>query len=111
MRPALPLAVLLALPLPAGAASYDCTLPTLTPNEQAICQTRDLNDMDVEMATMFRLLSGLFGMGMRGAMQDDQRAWLQTRMACGPDTACIRHAYRQRIDALQAIYDGIDRPI
>ncbi|WP_417626876.1 lysozyme inhibitor LprI family protein [Pararhodobacter aggregans] len=111
MRPALLLAVLLALPEPASAASYDCTLPTLTPNERAICQTRDLNDMDVEMATMFRLLSGLFGMGMRGAMQDDQRVWLQTRMACGPDAACIRHAYRQRIDALQAIYDGIDRPI
>ncbi|MCA0203233.1 MAG: hypothetical protein LCH92_02740 [Proteobacteria bacterium] len=111
MRPALSVALLLALPLPAGAASYDCTLPTLSPNERVICQTRDLNDMDVEMATMFRLLSGLFGMGMRGAMQDAQHEWLQGRMACGTDIPCIRNAYRQRIDALQAIYDGIDRPI
>jgi Uncharacterized protein conserved in bacteria, putative lipoprotein len=111
MRPALLLSLVLALPLPAQAASYNCDLATLTPNERVICQTRDLNDMDVEMATMFRLLSGLFGMGTRGAMRDDQHAWLQGRMACGTHTACIRNAYRQRINELQAIYDRIDRPI
>ncbi len=113
MRPAPILALILALTLPATApaASFDCTLSTLTPDEQVICRYRDLNDMDVEMATMFRMLTGLFGMGMRGAIQDDQSAWLETRRTCGADDACLRRAYRSRIDALQAIYDGIDRPI
>ena len=115
MRPAPILAPILALalmlPAAAQAASYNCDLTTLAPDEQVICHYRDLNDMDVEMATMYRMLTGLFGMGMRGAIQDDQHAWLQGRMTCGADAACIRYAYRRRIAELQAIYDGIDRPI
>ncbi|WP_127104315.1 lysozyme inhibitor LprI family protein [Pararhodobacter zhoushanensis] len=113
MRSFLSALTCLALLLPGAvqAASFDCTLTTLTPNEQVICQNRDLNDLDVEMATMYRLLSGLFAMGMRGAMHDDQSAWLHERMACGANAACIRDAYTRRIRALQAVYDGIDRPI
>ena len=111
MRPALFLVLALGLPTAAPSASYNCDLATLSPNERTICAYRDLNDMDVEMATMYRLLTGLFGMGTRGMMQDDQHAWLQQRMACGTDTGCIRQSYRQRIGELQAIYDRIDRPI
>ena len=105
------LSLCLLAPVATQAASYDCTLKSLTPNEQTICQNRDLNDLDVEMATTYRLLSGLFAMGTRGAMQDDQSAWLQDRMACGTNVTCIGDAYRLRLRQLQAIYDGIDRPI
>ncbi|HPD93929.1 MAG: hypothetical protein H6900_15595 [Rhodobacter sp.] len=112
MRPAPVFALILALaPAAAGAASFDCTLPTLTPNELAICNNRDLNDADVQMVTTLHLLSGLFGMGRRGAMMDDQRAWLQGRMACGADVACIRESYARRLQELQAVYDSIDRPL
>lgn len=110
MRHLLALALLLS-PLPATAASFDCELPTLNPNERAICDNRDLNDADVRMATMLHFLTGLFGMGTRGNIQDDQAVWLQERMACEADLACIRDAYARRINALQAIYDGIDRPL
>lgn len=111
MRLAPILALALMLPASAEAASFNCDLTNLAPDEQVICHYRDINDMDVEMATMYRMLTGLFAMGMRGVMQDDQHAWLQGRMACGADADCIRNAYRQRIDALQATYDSIDRPI
>ena len=111
MRAAFPFILTLLVPVAGHAASFNCDLTTLTPNEQVICQNRDLNDLDVEMATMYRLLSGLFGMGMRGAMHDDQSAWLHTRMACGADAGCIRGAYNRRLEELRAIYDGIDRPI
>ena len=103
------LAALVATPL--HAASYDCSLPHLAPDERMICDDRVLNDLDVEMAVMFRMLTGLFGMGMRGSMQDDQRDWLSQRQSCGADRDCLEQAYRNRIGALQAIYDGIDRPI
>ena len=112
MRLALCLSVVIALsPLTAAAASFDCTLPSLTPNELAICNNRDLNDADVQMVTTLNLLTGLFGMGRRGAIMDDQRAWLQSRMACGADVACIRESYARRLQDLQAVYDSIDRPL
>ena len=115
-HPALP-AAMIALcatgmaPAPSGAASFDCTQAGLAADEQAICDNRTLNDLDVEMATMYRLLRGLFMMGRRGAMADDQQAWLSARQACGADIACLDAAYRTRIEALQALYDSIDRPI
>lgn len=96
---------------PAAAASYDCTLPSLAPDERAICDTRDLNDADVRMTTMLEMLSGLFMMGRRGEMMDDQRDWLHARMACGADIACLRASYARRIAELQALYDTIDRPL
>ncbi|WP_283176038.1 hypothetical protein [Gemmobacter sp. 24YEA27] len=111
MRRALSLAILLSLPLPVAAASFDCTLARLSPNERAICDNRDLNDADVEMATLLKFLTGLFAMGYRGEILDDQAAWLQERMGCEADLACIRAAYARRIGTLQAIYDGIDRPL
>jgi len=105
------IAVALMVPTVGAAASYDCSLPTLTPNERMICNTRDLNDADVRMVTMLDFLTGLFGMGTRGAIMDDQAVWLHQRMACGANAPCIRAAYDRRIQALQALYDAIDRPL
>ena len=52
--------------MPATAASFDCELPTLNPNERAICDNRDLTDADVRMATMLHFLTGLFGVNLAG---------------------------------------------
>ncbi|AJE48269.1 lysozyme inhibitor LprI family protein [Celeribacter indicus] len=110
------LCLVLALPgtalAPAAmAASFDCDLPDLAPDEQVICDTRELNDADVRMVTTFDFLTGLFAMGMRGSIQDSQIAWLKQRQACGADAACIRDAYDRRQKALEEIYQGIDRPL
>ncbi|AJY47388.1 lysozyme inhibitor LprI family protein [Martelella endophytica] len=96
---------------PAAAASFDCNASGLTPNEKTICDNRALNDDDVKMATMYTMLKGLFAMGVSGNMGDDQKAWLQTREACGTDVSCIGKAYDTRIEQLQKLYDGIDKPL
>lgn len=106
----IPLLALLAAP-PAAAASFDCTRPGLTADEAAICRNRSLNDADVRMATTLHFLGGLFAMGRRGAMMDDQVRWLHQRRSCKANVACLRRAYDQRQRALQALYDSIDRPL
>ncbi|MFN3719083.1 MAG: lysozyme inhibitor LprI family protein [Rhizobium rhizophilum] len=106
---------LLAAPLLAGAqtahaASFDCTKPDLAADEQAICQTPALNDMDVKMVTTFDLLSGLLAMGARGSLQDQQIAWLTKRGECGADLDCLTAAYVGRMADLAKVYDGLQRP-
>ncbi|SVK52780.1 putative secreted protein [Acinetobacter baumannii] len=92
----------LAAPLAAQAASFDCAKAAGS-DERAICADRTLNDLDVQMATQYQFLRGLFAMGARGAMQDSQR--------CGGDTACLLKSYRTRIAELDDIYRRIDKPL
>ncbi len=94
----------------AQAASFDCGRAK-QPTEIAICSDRSLNDLDVEMATTYRLLRGLFAMGNRGAMQDEQVAWLQDRNACGSDKDCIQSQYQKRLSQLKERYDHIEKPL
>ncbi|QXI26483.1 lysozyme inhibitor LprI family protein [Pseudomonas vanderleydeniana] len=104
---------LAALPLfchGAQAASFDCGRAK-QPTEIAICGDRQLNDLDVEMATTYRLLRGLFAMGNRGAMQDEQLTWLAERNACGSDNACIERQYQKRLGQLKQRYDRIEKPL
>ncbi|AML58953.1 lysozyme inhibitor LprI family protein [Serratia rubidaea] len=94
----------------AQAASFDCR-QAVAKDEQAICASRSLSDKDVEMATKYQFLRGLFAMGFRGEMQDQQSRWLATRKQCGGDVDCLSNSYRQRIGELDAIYNKIDRPL
>ncbi|HFZ8995948.1 TPA: lysozyme inhibitor LprI family protein [Citrobacter freundii] len=96
--------------LPASAASFDCQ-KAKTADEKAICAHLALNDKDVEMNTKYQFLKGLFAMGRRGALQDDQRSWLKQRQQCKADVACLTKAYDERLQQLDAIYDTIDKPL
>ena len=96
---------------PASAASFECEKPDLAADEKAICDNRMLNDADVRMVTTFDLLSGLLAMGARGAMQDDQTAWLKRRQACGENVACIQSAYDERMRQLDEAYKNLNRPL
>lgn len=109
---ALGLAVMVCatLPSPAAAASFDCEKPDLAADEKAICDNRGLNDADVKMVTTFDLLSGLFAMGNRGVMQDEQITWLKKRQACDADVACLKAAYDERLKQLQDGYNSLTRP-
>ena len=91
---------------PAHAASFDCN-QARTPDEIAICENRDLNDMDVRMATLLDIAKGFVLMGERGAIQDDQREWLRQRQRCGGDFDCLRRSYRKRIGELEAEIQSI----
>ena len=87
---------------PVGAASFNCGKAT-TPDEIAICRTPSLSDLDMQMATLYGMRMQIpMLMGAKGAAQDEQRAFLQSRAACGSSVACITSAYQQRIAALNA---------
>ncbi|WP_245269399.1 lysozyme inhibitor LprI family protein [Allorhizobium undicola] len=92
------------------AASFDCNRTDLKADEKAICEHRDLNDLDVKMVTTFDLLSGLLAMGNRGELQDQQTAWLKSRQACNAEIACIKTTYEERLKQLMKVYDNIERP-
>lgn len=50
-------------------------------------------------------------MGTRGAMQDAQQVWLRDRQKCGGDTACLTKSYEGRLQQLDEIYAGINKPL
>ncbi len=106
---ALPGLVILALlfALPASAASFRCARAKL-PDEKAICADRRLNDLDVEMAVRLEVIKHLVPMGTRGALMDDQQAWLVARHQCGADRNCLTRRYGDRLEeingALERVY-------
>ncbi|MDI7065936.1 hypothetical protein QMO17_32340, partial [Klebsiella pneumoniae] len=53
--------------VPAQAASFDCNRARL-PDEKAICASRQLSELDVEMSVRFQMMMGLVAMGTRGDM-------------------------------------------
>jgi uncharacterized protein len=97
-------AVLLAIP--ANAASFDCA-HVRAADERAVCASRALSELDVEMAVRFDTLAGLVGMGTRGNMGDAQRAFLVSRRRCGSDARCLTALYRGRIAVLKNQYDAL----
>lgn len=103
-------AVVAVFPLAGYSASFDCQKATMA-DEKAVCAERNLNDMDVEMATKYQFLQGLFPMGTRGEMQDAQQIWLRNRQECGGDTACLTKSYESRLQQLDEIYAGINKPL
>jgi len=97
------LALMLSLAAgPACAASFPCAKAE-TPDERAVCDTRTLNDLDVEMGVRFDILKDLLPMGNRTKMQEDQEAWLTDRRACGADVACLTATYESRLKIFRSL--------
>lgn len=99
-------ALAVALVPSAQAASFDCTKARRA-DERAICNNRELNDLDVEMATWLEVTTSLVMMGQRGSIRDDQREWLAKRGRCGASVPCLRQSYRGRILQLRRIFSDI----
>lgn len=91
---------------PARAASFDCAKAQAA-DEKAICADLALNDQDVEMATLYRQLKPLLGMGARGDMEDAQVSWLKRREACGGDRICLSGAYEERLSQLRNGFEAL----
>lgn len=92
--------------VPASAASFSCNGVT-APDEVAICKSCDLAQLDVKMATLYGVITKMVGMGQRGMIQDDQRAWLVQRASCKGDAACISAAYQARISEIEGMLSDI----
>jgi uncharacterized protein len=105
MRVIIPCLILCAfsLSIPARSASFDCNQARAV-DERAVCASRGLSEMDVEMAVRFEMLTGLVGMGTRGDMGDAQREFLRQRRRCGADNVCLTGLYRARISKLKSQY-------
>ena len=96
-------AISLSVPDSAHAASFDCNKARAT-DERAVCASRSLSEMDVEMAVRFQMLAGLVPMGTRGDMGDAQREFLRQRARCGAGNNCLTALYRARIIRLKTQY-------
>jgi len=107
--PALTLtAVCAAFAMPAAAASFDCR-KARTADEKAICADRALNDQDVRVDQLYGITRHLVPMGGRGAIMDDQRAWLADRHACGANRVCLARSYDRRLAELNRVMDRVYR--
>tara|TARA_R110002020_G_scaffold36894_51_gene111094 strand:- start:400 stop:750 length:351 start_codon:yes stop_codon:yes gene_type:complete len=95
-----------ALAAPAAAQSFSCAKAS-QPDEKAVCDSRELANLDVKNATLYQVATSLVAMGERGNLQDQETAFLKTRAACGSSVSCIAAAYRANIAAIQSVLDGI----
>ncbi len=95
-----------ALAAPAAAQSFSCAQAS-KPDEKAICDSRELANLDVKNATLYEVARNLVAMGERGNLQDQETAFLKTRAACGANVSCIAAAYRANIASIQSVLDGI----
>lgn len=95
----------LATSLPALAGDYaplDCS-KAHSPAETTICKSYALGQSEARMATLYAVATSLVAMGRRGEFQDQQRAWLTKRDACGDRVGCLEEAYATRIGELNAV--------
>jgi uncharacterized protein len=108
MRVIFPTLILYAIfiSVPAQAASFDCAKARAA-DERAVCASRALSEMDVEMAMRYQTLAGLVAMGTRGDMGDAQREFLKARGQCRADNACLTALYRARIATLKSEYAAL----
>lgn len=102
------LALTLAVPVAAHAASYDCARAR-APDEKAICAYLPLNDKDVRMSVLYEINKRTLAMGGRGALMDSQQQWLKDRRKCGANRACLTRAYDRRLDELERSMERIYR--
>ena len=95
VRGALLAAALLAAPVAASAASFDCAKAG-TPVEHMICADPGVSALDQRLAEAYKSASA-----RDPHVKETQREWLATsRNKCGT-TACLSEAYGARLDALK----------
>ena len=87
---------------PAAAQSFDCGAAT-KPDEFAVCDSRSLSNLDVEMNAYWWVLYHRIPLedDVKNYEHDLQRDFLRTRAACGNDEACIAAAYHKRIEEMK----------
>lgn len=99
--------VVASLSVTAHAASpIDCTKVT-NPTEQTICATPALLQADARMTAYYEIATQLVAMGLRGDLDDSQRAFPAVRNKCGTDKTCILAAYWKQTEPLEAVIANV----
>lgn len=100
------LGVLLIAATGVEAQSFDCQ-KAATPTEHAICDSRELSNLDMKMGTLYGVVEKLpMLMGARGDQTDAAQTFLTKRDACGASVGCLRDAYQARNKALETTIDN-----
>jgi len=84
-------------------ASFDCAKAS-TAIEKMICSDAELSDLDGRLAQGYR--SALERAASPDAAKAAQRAWLTAERNRCADVACLKAAYRRRIEALGKVDAG-----
>jgi uncharacterized protein len=96
-----------SLTLAANAASpIDCAKPA-NATERTICRTQSLLQADARTAAYFEIATQFVGMGVRGDLQESQKAFPAVRNKCGTDKACILAAYKKQMAPLEAVIENV----
>ncbi len=89
------------------AASFDCTLQSLTDVENAICEDDDLSSLDdalaiwVDQKIDYLSTENEFGPNYPQRMEafkTENREWLEERNQCGANVECLKSAYLERLE-------------
>lgn len=81
--------------------SFNCEAADLSITEMAICSNDDLVRYDRELAGLYQARMRSAAPADKQTLQQDERAWLQKRGACGGSLDCIKGAYLTKIYDLQ----------
>lgn len=85
-----------------AASPIDCTKAN-SQTELTICGTPALLQADARMSAYYEIATQLVGMGVRGDLDDSQRAFPAVRNKCGTDKTCILAAYWKQTEPLEAV--------
>jgi uncharacterized protein YecT (DUF1311 family) len=80
--------------------SFDC-YSAVDPDEQEICRSSELAELDRNLATAYSVLRAHLDKDKQAALAADESAWLERRKSCNKDDACIRAAYITRLRQLR----------
>jgi len=101
------LGVLLAISTGAQAQSFDCQ-KAVTPTEHAICDSRSLSNLDMNMGTLFSVAQEVpMLMGEHGNQQDLAHEFITRRDACGGDVSCLKDVYEARNGVLETFINNM----
>jgi TonB family protein len=103
--PFVALAFLAIISVDSFSASFDCRT-SKHPNEQLVCQNRELSKLDDRMAVLLRDLLNHLNYKNGEELKQSQRQWEKQSLDCGNDFICTKKLYIERIEKLSARLPG-----
>jgi S1-C subfamily serine protease len=80
-------------------SKFDCNT-NKHPNEQLICQSTELSELDNRMTALYHNVLNYLNRSDQEELTQSQRRWLKERLSCNYDFYCTKRAYTDRIQRL-----------
>lgn len=98
---------LLAMALPAHAASFDCAKAAYKV-EKLICSDAELSKLDEELSAVYK--TALQDEKQADTIKQAQKQWLKERNDCS-DAACVKRAYEARLSSFMVTHTSSDEGV